>query len=876
MPNVPDDGVVRSADIDLTHEAAIPPKQPFIMVGTYRLLEKVGEGGMGEVWLAEQARPVHRQVALKLIKSGMDTAHVVARFDAERQALALMDHPAIARVFDGGTTPEGRPYFVMEFVRGESIAAYAIHHKLSLRDRIELFIQVCEGVQHAHQKGIIHRDLKPSNVLVTIRDDRAVPKIIDFGVAKAITQSLAGQTLHTEFGALVGTPEYMSPEQAEMSGLDVDTRTDVYALGVILYKLLTGTLPFDAKSLREKPLDEIRRTIREVDPSRPSTRVTKLPAARGDAPSPDTMRLARQLRGDLDWITMKALEKDRTRRYGSVSDLAADLRRHLDDQPTLASPPSIVYRVQKFVRRHWLGVAASVALAFTLAGGIAVSLYQARIAATRFQQVRKLANRFLFDFDDQIRTLPGSTAARQMIVATALEYLDSLSKDARNDPDLQWELAKAYERVGEVQGDPGRPSLGQTKAAHESYKKSAAMQQELVDRGFADRSRRESLSQAYTHVTATARLVGSPGEALAAAERSVEYARAVSDEAVANARISLMMVQLDRGEPLTSVATGQAIVSTLLPMSRADASWTKVRQALARTYLMIGRASHRAARFEQAAEAYQHAIQLRERRLAEPVLDTANARDLVLAYHGAGDVLGADDRFSLNRPRDAEVFYRKALDLAERLDSTDSKNATARMELVRSIGKWAGVVEEVQPAEALRQYRRALDLAESVLPEGLDRQALRGYAYGSIASAAARLGRRAEARENIEQSRSIWDARLAARPNSPGALSDVADVYLESAKLNLSDRDASIQLYRKSLAAADQAAALVPKDFAVAFREVGALEGLAAALGKQGPGDEVQALRQRLVELWTKWDAIQPGSSFILNKLREATDALAR
>ena len=226
---------------------------------------------MGEVWLAEQTQPIHRQVALKVIKAGMDTAQVVARFEAERQALALMDHPAIARVFDAGATPQGRPYFVMEYVRGETITAYATRHTLTVPERIDLFLAVCEGVQHAHQKGIIHRDLKPSNVLVTVRDDRPMPKVIDFGVAKATTQALTDRTLHTEIGALIGTPEYMSPEQAEMGSLDIDTRTDVYSLGVMLYELLTGTLPFESKALREQGLDKLRQTIREVDPPRPST-----------------------------------------------------------------------------------------------------------------------------------------------------------------------------------------------------------------------------------------------------------------------------------------------------------------------------------------------------------------------------------------------------------------------------------------------------------------------------------------------------------------------------------------------------------------------------------------------------------------------------
>ena len=358
----------------------------FESVGPYRLIRRVGAGGMGEVWLAEQTRPVKRHVAIKVIRAGMDTARVVARFDAERQALAVMSHPAIAQVFDAGATPEGRPYFAMEYVQGEAITSYCDRHRLSTRQRIDLFTQVCEGVHHAHQKGIIHRDLKPSNILVTVRDDLPVPKIIDFGLAKATTHLLTDHTLVTELGTLIGTPEYMSPEQADLTSLDVDTRTDVYSLGVILYELLTGELPFDAKALRERGLDELRRAIRETDPPRPSTRVsTHSDAARiVESRGVDPTDLARQLRGDLDWITLRALERDRTRRYGSVSDLAADLQRHLQNVPVLASPPGTMYRASKFVRRHRVGVAlAGVFVALLMAFATTTAIQAGRIARER-------------------------------------------------------------------------------------------------------------------------------------------------------------------------------------------------------------------------------------------------------------------------------------------------------------------------------------------------------------------------------------------------------------------------------------------------------------------------------------------------------------
>jgi non-specific serine/threonine protein kinase/serine/threonine-protein kinase len=324
---------------------------------------------MGEVWLAEQTHPVRRQVALKVIKAGMDTAQVVARFEAERQALALMDHPAIATVYDGGSTPEGRPYFAMEHVKGEAITTYCDRQRLTTQARLELFMQVCEGVQHAHQKGIIHRDLKPSNVLVTIQDDHPVPKIIDFGVAKATAQHLTERTLYTELGVMIGTPEYMSPEQAEMGGLDIDTRTDVYALGVILYELLTGALPFDRKALRQAGFAEIQRKIREEEPPRPSTRITQHGPASTEAAAnrhTEPRRLASELRGDLDRVTMRALEKDRTRRYQTANALAADVRHHLNNKPVAAGPPSTVYLATKFVRRHRFGVAAAATLVLLL------------------------------------------------------------------------------------------------------------------------------------------------------------------------------------------------------------------------------------------------------------------------------------------------------------------------------------------------------------------------------------------------------------------------------------------------------------------------------------------------------------------------------
>jgi serine/threonine protein kinase/tetratricopeptide (TPR) repeat protein len=371
-----------TADLPLSATADLPPitEGPGAVIGPYKLLESIGEGGMGVVYMAEQTRPLRRKVALKIIKPGMDTRQVIARFEAERQALALMDHANIAKVFDAGATDSGRPYFVMELVRGIPITDYCDQAHLPIPDRLELFALVCEAVQHAHQKGIIHRDLKPSNILVTLHDGTPVPKVIDFGIAKATGQQLTDKTIFTGFAQFVGTPLYMSPEQAELSGLDIDTRADIYSLGVLLYELLTGTTPFSRDTFRAAAYDEICRIIREQEPPKPSTRISTLGASLPTVSANrrvDPRRLGKLMRGELDWIVMKALEKDRRRRYETANGLAADLRRHLNHQPVEAGPPSAAYRLRKFARRNRTMLAAAAGVVAALVVGTVVSTREA-------------------------------------------------------------------------------------------------------------------------------------------------------------------------------------------------------------------------------------------------------------------------------------------------------------------------------------------------------------------------------------------------------------------------------------------------------------------------------------------------------------------
>jgi len=371
-------------DSELTLEYPAHVESSGTIIGRYKLLEKIGEGGFGVVWAAAQKKPVKRRVALKIIKLGMDTKQVVARFEAERQALAMMDHPNIAKVYDAGSTDTGRPYFVMELVRGIPIIEYCDQAKLSTRDRLDLFIKVCHAIQHAHQKGIIHRDIKPSNILITLHDGVPVPRVIDFGIAKATQQELTEMTIYTQHNQFIGTPAYMSPEQAEMSGLDIDTRSDIYSLGVLLYELLTGRTPFDAKELMQSGIDQMRKIIREQEPPKPSTKFATLQmdeqsttAARHSTDSP---RLISLLRGDLDWIVMKCLEKDRTRRYETANGLALDIVRHLSNEPVIARPPTVVYQLQKAWRRNKVVYTAAGMVVASLIIGISLSVWQAWVA----------------------------------------------------------------------------------------------------------------------------------------------------------------------------------------------------------------------------------------------------------------------------------------------------------------------------------------------------------------------------------------------------------------------------------------------------------------------------------------------------------------
>jgi tetratricopeptide (TPR) repeat protein len=450
-----------------------------LIAGRYKLLEQVGEGGMGTVWVAEQTQPVRRKVALKLIKAGMDSRTVLSRFDAERQALALMDHPNIAKVLDGGTTESGRPFFVMEYVKGVPFTSYCDDARLSIPERLQLFVAVCQAVQHAHQKGIIHRDLKPSNILICLFDGQPVPKVIDFGLAKAMYQPLTEHTLYTAHGLMMGTPLYMSPEQAEFNNLDVDTRTDIYALGVILYELLTGTTPLEKQRFKDGAWQEMLRMIKDEEPPRPSARLSgsgTLPTIAAQRHM-EPVKLTKLVRGELDWIVMKCLEKERARRYETANGLARDVQRYLADEVVEARPPSAAYRLRKFARRYRGAMATAAGFAGLLVLAAAVFAWQA-VRATRAearaalerdaaQEARKRADRNFETAKDAVeRYLSNVTEnpnlkqanfhqLRKDLLDTALPFFQKLVEQEGSDPDLQGSRGQAYYRLANLRSEMG-------------------------------------------------------------------------------------------------------------------------------------------------------------------------------------------------------------------------------------------------------------------------------------------------------------------------------------------------------------------------------------------------------------------------------------
>jgi serine/threonine protein kinase/tetratricopeptide (TPR) repeat protein len=736
------------------------------VIGPYKLLQQIGEGGMGVVFMAEQSEPIHRTVALKIIKPGMDTRQVIARFEAERQALAMMDHPNIAKVLDAGTTGEGsgsretsgagtltssatgRPYFVMELVKGVPITKYCDDKQLSLRERLELLMPVCQAVQHAHQKGIIHRDIKPTNVLIAEYDNRPVPKVIDFGVAKATAQKLTERTMFTEFGQLVGTFEYMSPEQAKLNQLDIDTRSDIYSLGVLLYELLTGTTPFERKRLQEAAFDELLRIIREEEPPKPSTKLSSsdtLPSVAANRHS-EPARLSKDVRGELDWLVMKCLEKDRNRRYDTANGLAADIERYLNDEAVTACPPSAWYRTVKFARRNRVAIATATMVAVAMVLGTIVSVWQAvraetareaeaeqrqvaeaerseaekqrTLAEANFQRARRAVDEyFTLVSESKLLDVPGMQPLRKDLLEAALRYYQAMREERVDDPTVLADLTVTQLRIAKVYHELDRND--QALAAFES----AVQLAERLRREYPNDFEHHRRLAGYWTVhrgTGSTKMPTDPSAAHRTLTKFLQLWEVFARESpsveefqsdVASINMLLALLEGGRGAAGESAAFARATVYS----RKAIAIWEQLSQAhpevsahrenLAKAYGELQYELNRMGKADESREAWRRSRALREQ-LAAEFSDVPEYR-----AEAASRLTGHASFVAGSRPQEAEAVYRQALHDWRQLASDFPTAPQYALELARTQFKFVSLLAGPlkRPADAMKASEQGIE-----------------------------------------------------------------------------------------------------------------------------------------------------------------------
>ena len=803
-------------------------ERPGTQIGPYKLLQQIGEGGMGVVYMAEQTEPVKRKVALKVIKAGMDSQQVIARFEAERQALAMMDHVNIARVLDAGTTESGRPYFVMELIHGVPITKYCDDHHLTPRERLELYVPVCQAIQHAHQKGIIHRDIKPSNVMVTLYDGKPVPKVIDFGVAKATEQKLTERTLFTQYGTMVGTLEYMSPEQAEMSAMGVDTRSDIYSLGVLLYELLTGSTPLSHKRMKEASYAEILRLIKEEEPPRPSTRLSESGGALASISAQRQMEpaeLTKVVRGELDWIVMKCLEKDRDRRYETANSFIADVQRYLSDEPVQACPPTAWYRFRKFARRNRraLATAAAGVLVLVMAVvGLTVSnvriteeeartkqaLVEAKVnlvaahkqrerAEANFERAMYVVEKMLMRTStEHLASVPKMEQVRQRLVEDAQALYQGFLDQESSDPEVRKQTGRVYLRMAEMYRHLGQPAL-----AEEACRKGLDVARKLVT-DFPN--------------------VPSYGAQLAAVHTTLGH----------------FLRQMPGRRQEAEETIHQAL---LLQKKLADdfPRNTAYRLTLADNYHELGYLLWTCGRSQEAEEAYRQALQLQRELVAESPTNATFQSRLCHMLNSWGILLRADNRLGeaervhrevlgildclpaeikelarthghlalvlrqLGRAEDAENATRHALGFSQVEAAESPSVATYRQELALRHRQLAILLAATaRPQEAEKAYRQALDVQKKLLEEFPGLTACRGHmamTQNDLGNLLASTDRLREAEEFFQHAADGFREALRLEPGNPDALDPLARLLATCPLPQFRDAGRAVELAQQAV-----------------------------------------------------------------------------
>lgn len=780
-----------------------------VQLGHYRITELIGEGGMGAVYAAARDDELFDQkVAVKVVKRGMDSGFVLSRFQAERRILASLDHPNIARLIDAGSTPDGRPYFVMEFIEGRTLNEYCSARQLSIADRIKLFRQICSAVQYAHQKLIAHRDIKPSNILVT---EEGLPKLLDFGIAKLLDPAqLENDPARTATMMRMMTPDYASPEQVR--GLQITAATDIYSLGAVLYELLTGAR---AHKLETYTPTEIERIVCETEVERPSLTIGQ---------SGEPTKRSKLFRGDLDNIVLMAMRKEPTRRYASVEQFSDDLRRHLEKLPISARPDTIRYRASKFVRRHRVGVAATALVVASLLGGLIAANYQARRAERRFQQVRKLANTFLFDVHDKIQPLPGSTEARELMVKTALDYLDNLANESADDESLQLDLIAAYDKIGDVQGNPLVANLGHADAAKQSFFKAKVMAEKLAQQAPASQQMLHVLNNAYYKLgylqlygseMVEARVTFQLGLANANRVLSLDPSQVEAHGWIGNYHSLTGETEVRSGDPTAALQHYRAGLDAYSTWHTAEPS-LRTRRRLAYSYNLIGYGLQQIGDLNGALENFLQVQTICEEVSAASPTDPTYRRGLILVYHAIGDVLGNPLTLNLGRTNESLDYVHKSQQLAEEFLAADPKNTQAKYDLSLTYGRLAQLLRAIAPNQAEKMFQNAVVMSGKALdlaPENELFQSVHGY---NLALRAIHL---------VEQNRysdALKDLRLAEQLVHPLVAGKPAQIEFQQhlmlinhgwgdLLLNTGDPDDAHQRYQQAVAATESLAAASPR-----------------------------------------------------------------